>query len=366
MLHYISNLESVWGPFRLFNYLSFRCVLAAVTAFLIAFAFAPRVIRFFRAKKAFQIQRNAEIMGKTAELHSWKEGTPCMGGLIIFAGVMVSALLWCKINTMVVAALSVYAILTATGFADDYLKLLKGNSNGIKGKTKIFWQITASATAGAILFTNPAYAHSMQELWLPFVKTCVWVMPIIVAIAFLALVISSSSNALNLTDGLDGLATGCTISVVLAYGIFAYVTGNQIAAEYLSFGYIPDCGELAVLCCTILGAAMAFLWFNCYPAYIWMGDTGSLGLGGIIGVIAFMVHQPITLILVGGVFVMETMSVIIQTRYYKLTGGKRIFRKSPIHHHFEEGGWKETQVVIRFWILSLIFALAGLATLKLR
>ena len=242
MLHYISNLESVWGPFRLFNYLSFRCVLAAVTAFLIAFAFAPRVIRFFRAKKAFQIQRNAEIMGKTAELHSWKEGTPCMGGLIIFAGVMVSALLWCKINTMVVAALSVYAILTATGFADDYLKLLKGNSNGIKGKTKIFWQITASATAGAILFTNPAYAQSMQELWLPFVKTCVWVMPIIVAIAFLALVISSSSNALNLTDGLDGLATGCTISVVLAYGIFAYVTGNQIAAEYLSLGYIPDCG----------------------------------------------------------------------------------------------------------------------------
>ncbi len=366
MLHYISNLESLWGPFRLFNYLSFRCVLAAVTAFLIAFIFAPYVIKFFREKKAFQIQRNAEIMGKSAELHSWKDGTPCMGGLIIFAGVLISTFLWCKINAMVLAAIAVYTILTFTGFADDYLKLLKGNSNGIKGRTKIFFQITAAIVAGAILFLDPSYAASMQELWLPFVKTCVFTMPIAVAIAFLVLIISASSNALNLTDGLDGLATGCTVSVVLAYGVFAYVTGNQIASEYLSLGYIPDCGELAVLCCTILGAAMAFLWYNCYPAYIWMGDTGSLGLGGVIGVIAFMVHQPLTLILVGGVFVMETASVIIQVRYYKLTGGKRVFRKTPIHHHFEEGGWKETQVVIRFWILSLIFALAGLATLKLR
>ena len=366
MLHYISKFESVWGPLRLFDYLSFRCVFAAATAFAVAFLIAPRVIKFFRAKKAFQIQRNAELMGKTAELHSWKEGTPCMGGLIMFAGVMISALFWCKINAMVLAALAVYTILTITGFVDDYLKLLKGNSNGVKGRTKIFWQIAASAVAGAILFTEPAYAHSMQELWVPFVKTCVWVMPIVAAIALLALVITSSSNALNLTDGLDGLATGCTVSVVLAYGIFAYVTGNQIASNYLSLGYIPNCGELAVICCTILGAAMAFLWYNCYPAYIWMGDTGSLGLGGVIGVIAFMVHQPITLILVGGVFVMEAMSVIIQTRYYKLTKGRRVFRKAPIHHHFEEGGWKETQVVIRFWIMSLIFALAGLATLKLR
>ena len=366
MLHYISKLESVWGPLRLFNYLSFRCVMAAAAAFIVAFVAAPGVIRFFRAKKAFQIQRNAEIMGKTAELHSWKEGTPCMGGVIIFAGVMISALLWCKINAMVLAALAVYTILTATGFVDDYLKLLKGNSNGIKGCTKIFWQIAAASAAGAILFCDPAYAQPMRELWVPFVKTCVWVMPVVAAVALLALVITSSSNALNLTDGLDGLATGCTVSVVLAYGIFAYITGNQIASNYLSLGYIPNCGELAVLCCAVLGAAMAFLWYNCYPAYIWMGDTGSLGLGGIIGVIAFMVHQPITLIIVGGVFVMEAMSVIIQTRYYKFTKGKRVFRKAPIHHHFEEGGWKETQVVIRFWIMSLIFALAGLATLKLR
>ena len=366
MLSELSNFESYWGPLRLFRYLSFRCVMATVTAFVVSFAIAPLVISYLRGIKSAQVQRGAAEVGKLAELHAWKSGTPIMGGLIIFAGLVLSAILWCGFNSLTAAAMLVYILLTAAGFLDDYQKLIKKNSEGVSAKVKLAFQSAAVLGAFAILYFNPAYKSSLLELWAPFCKTpIIEQMPALFALAFLWLVIAGSSNAVNLTDGLDGLATGCTISVMLVYGIFAYLTGNAIAAEYLHISMVPGAGELAVLCCAALGACMAFLWYNCYPASIWMGDTGSLGIGGLVGAVAFMVHQPITLVLVGGIFVMEAASVIIQVGYYKRTK-KRIFRKSPIHHHFEEGGWRETQVVLRFWILSLIFALAGLATLKLR
>ncbi len=366
MLIDIADFESVWGPLRLFRYLSFRCVMATVTAFMVGCAVAPFIISRLRRLKSGQVQRTAEEVGKLAELHAWKANTPIMGGLIIFAGVIFSCALWCSFNSLVWAALAVYAILTATGFADDYQKMVKRNSKGIPGKLKIACQTAAAAAAAAILLSDPAYSAQMRELWTPFLKSpLVQEMPVFAAAAFIWLIITASSNALNLTDGVDGLATGCTISVVLVYGIFAYLTGNAIAAKYLSIGLIPGCGEIAVVCCAVLGACMAFLWFNAYPAHIWMGDTGSLALGGLVGIVAFMVHQPITLILVGGIFVMEAASVIIQVSSFK-TLKRRVFKMSPIHHHFEIKGWKETQVVIRFWIISLIFALAGLATLKLR
>lgn len=366
MLIDLSDFESFWGPLRLFRYLSFRCVMAMVTAFIVGWIAAPFIISKLRAFKSTQTQRTSEEVGKLAELHAWKKNTPIMGGLIIFIGMMISSLFWCSFNSLVLTALSVYTILTLTGLADDYQKMVKKNSKGVSGKFKIAMQTLAAIVASLILFTNPEFSSTMKELSLPFVKNpVVAIMPIFIAVPFIWLMITASSNAVNLTDGVDGLAVGCTISVVLVYGIFAYLTGNAVAANYLDLTMIKGCGELAVVCCATLGACMAFLWYNAYPAHIWMGDTGSLALGGLVGIIAFMVHQPFTLILVGGVFVMEAASVIIQVSSFKSTG-KRVFRMSPIHHHFELGGWKEMQVVIRFWIISLIFSLAGLATLKLR
>lgn len=340
--------------------------MATVSAFLISMAVAPYIIAKLRAYKSVNVQRTEEEVGELAKMHAWKNGTPIMGGLIIFAGLFGSSLLWCGYNSLVIASLLVYLILTIAGFLDDYEKLFKKNRKGISGKTKFAFQTVAVLCAFAILYFDKTYTNIILEFWLPFCKNVVISqMPIWLALVFLWFVISGSSHAVNLTDGLDGLATGCMISVMLVYGIFAYLAGNAIAANYLHFSLIPGAGELAVICCACLGACVAFLWYNCYPAFIWMGDTGSLGLGGLIGIIAFLVHQPITLVLVGGVFVMETVSVMIQVSYYKRTQ-KRIFKCTPIHHHFEKCNWHEAQVVVRFWILSLIFALAGLATLKLR
>jgi phospho-N-acetylmuramoyl-pentapeptide-transferase len=305
-------------------------------------------------------------VGALADLHDKKKGTPTMGGIIIFISVMVSSILFARLNLLVFVALFVYASLTALGFADDYTKIVKKNSKGVSGKVKLSVQITVSLIAFALLYFSKEYGTLMRELWIPFMKyPLIETMPFWFGAIFIFFVIGGSSNALNLTDGVDGLAIGCTVSVALAYAVFSYVAGNMISAEYLFIRYIPSSVELTVICCALLGAAMSFLWYNAHPADVFMGDTGSLALGGLIGVIAFMVQQPFTLVIVGGVFVMEATSVILQVGSYKLTK-KRIFRMSPIHHHFELKGWKETRVVIRFWILSLIFALAGLATLKIR
>jgi phospho-N-acetylmuramoyl-pentapeptide-transferase len=290
-----------------------------------------------------------------------------MGGLMICVSVVGSALLWARPNVYVCTALIIYLGLTVIGFLDDYLKVSKGNSDGLSGRWKLLGQALLTLIALVCLLSVPESASKMRELWVPFYKDVVISeMSLFLLIPFLFIILSGSSNAINLTDGVDGLAIGCTVTVALAYAIMAYAAGNVIISEYLFISYIPGVGELAVVCAALLGASLAFLWYNSHPAEVFMGDTGSLALGGIIGMIAFMVHQPFTLIIVGGIFVMEVSSVILQVGSFKLRSGKRIFRMSPIHHHFELKGWHENKVVIRFWILSLIFAMAGLATLKLR
>ena len=378
MLSYLQSGEEWFGPLRLFQFISVRAILAGITAMFIGFALGPRLIRGLQSFGARQAFRDKEEVGELAELHEAKAKTPTMGGLLIFACVLFSTLLWAEPNIYVVTAMVVYAMLTALGFADDYLKIARKNSKGLAGRYKLIGQ---AATVGIALFLllgpfgetltgvqGKAVGSSseMLELWAPFYKDVLLdEMNIFLVFILFLLTLCGSSNAINLTDGLDGLAIGCTVTVALTYGIMAYASGNFLIAEYLRVSWVPGTGELTVVCAALLGGSLAFLWFNCHPAEVFMGDTGSLAIGGLVGIIALMVHQPLTLIIVGGIFVMEAGSVILQVFFFK-TRGRRIFRMSPIHHHFELKGWKETKVVIRFWIMSLVFAILGLATLKLR
>lgn len=365
MFYELAGFESFFGPLRIFKYLSVRCGLAMAIAFLFGILIAPKIIEKLRALKFGQSFRTKEEVGKLAELHEGKKGTPTMGGLIIFVSVILSVFLFARINTLVIASMFVYTILTILGFADDYLKVVKKNSKGVSGKIKLLVQTIAVVGVICILYFSK-YSFLLTEIYAPFLKNPIFVgIPIVVIFVFLFFVIAGSSNAINLTDGIDGLAIGCTISVALTYAVFCYVAGDAISAKYLFIKQIPECGELTVVCCAVIGASMAFLWYNCFPASVFMGDTGSLALGGLIGTLAFLCQQPLTLVIVGGIFVMEATSVIIQVASFKTTG-KRVFLCTPIHHHFEYKNWTETKVVIRFWIISLIFALAGLASLKLR
>ncbi|MFL2912665.1 MAG: phospho-N-acetylmuramoyl-pentapeptide-transferase [Opitutales bacterium] len=378
MLSYLQFYEEFFGPLRLFQFISVRAIIAGIIAMLIGFFIGPRLIRFLQDFGARQAFRDKDEVGDLAELHKAKEKTPTMGGLLIFFSVVVSTILCAEPNIYVVAALVTYSLLTVVGFTDDYLKISKKNSKGLSGRYKLLGQLL---TTGVLLFMvlGPLSevltglnegaiesANKMRELWIPFYKDPIYIgMPILLVFLFFLITITGSSNAINLTDGLDGLAIGCTVTVALTYGIMAYASGNYIISEYLKISWIPGSGELTVLCAALLGGSLSFLWYNAHPAEMFMGDTGSLAIGGLVGAIALMVHQPLTLIIVGGIFVMEAGSVILQVASFK-SRGKRIFLMSPIHHHFELKGWKETKVVIRFWILSLLFALVGLATLKLR
>ncbi len=365
MLYELANYEAFFGPFRIFKYLTVRCGLAMAFAFAIGVLIAPAIIKKLRLLKFGQSFRTKDEVGKLADLHEGKKGTPTMGGVIIFFAVVSAVFLFAKPNTLVLASMFVYTLLTALGFADDYLKVVKKNSKGVSGKIKLVVQTSAVIGVMAILYFSK-YNFLLTEIYTPFLKTPILTtIPLAGMFVFLFFVIAGSSNAINLTDGIDGLAIGCTISVAMTYAVFSYIAGDAISSQYLFIKNIPECGELTVVCCAVIGAAMAFLWYNCFPAEVFMGDTGSLALGGLIGTLAFLTQQPITLILVGGIFVMEAGSVIIQVTSFKMTG-KRVFLCTPIHHHFEYKNWKETKVVIRFWIISLIFALAGLATLKLR
>ena len=378
MLSYLQFGEDLFGPLRLFQFISVRAIFAGVTALFLGFVFGPLIIRALQSFGARQAFREKEEVGELAELHEGKAKTPTMGGLLIFGSVFLSTLLWAEPNVYVVTAMVTYLLLTLVGFADDYLKISKRNSKGLPGKFKLLGQLITALVALFFLlgplgeFLTGVHgkavgsASEMTELWVPFYKEIlVQSMNLILVFFFFLVTLCGSSNAINLTDGLDGLAIGCTVTVALTYGVMAYASGNSIIADYLRVSWVPGTGELAVVCSALVGGSLAFLWYNAHPAEVFMGDTGSLAIGGLIGIIALMVHQPLTLILVGGIFVIEAGSVILQVASFK-TRGKRIFRMSPIHHHFELKGWKETKVVIRFWILSLIFAIFGLATLKLR
>lgn len=366
MLTYLADFEEFFGPLRLFRFLTLRMFLAAGTALIVGFVISPWLFGRLRQLKAAQTLRDASEVGKLADLHASKKDTPTMGGLAIFLSVFFATALWAEPNVYILVALLVYVVLTGIGFADDYLKVVKKNSKGLAGRWKLLGQALLTFAALTIFLSNTDTHLEMSELWVPFVKyPIIQSMPIWGVFLFFFLVMAGSSNAINLTDGVDGLAIGCTVTVALVYGLMAYAAGNSIISGYLLISYVPGCGEMAVICSALVGASLAFLWHNSHPATVFMGDTGSLALGGLIGAIAFMVHQPITLIIVGGIFVLEALSVILQVGSFKLTG-KRIFLMAPLHHHFELKGWHESKVVIRFWILSLVFAIAGLATLKIR
>lgn len=371
MLSLLADYEHYFGPLRLLRYITVRTLLAAITALFIGFIIAPRLIRKFRELKF----GHGYIDDRTGELGATyfdKKHTPTMGGLIIFISVFLSSALWAAPNVWVFVSLFVYAALTVPGWRDDYLKVVHKNRNGISSWEKIGWQSLATIVALGILLWHPGSSDKIRELWIPFVKHAIighmhWALLLVL----IYLWIVGFSNAINFTDGLDGLAVGCTISVALVFGIMAYAAGNVILSEYLLMSNVPGTGELTVICGALIGGCMAFLWYNSHPAEVFMGDTGSLALGGLIGVMAFMIHQPFTLVIVGGVFVAELLSVVIQIGWFKYTKrrfgvGRRVFLMAPIHHHFQKKGWPETKVVLRFWVLSLGCALAGLATLKLR
>ena len=366
MMYFLHHLSDRFIGFNVFLYVTFRAIAAAVTAFLLTLIFGNFIIRRLIALKLGQPIRGAAEVHRLAELHGGKQGTPTMGGVLVIGSVFVSSLIWARLdNRFVWLVLFCMVYLGALGFADDYLKVTKKKSDGISGRIKLVFQIALALIVTAVFLTSPLLEVQARSLYVPFVKA-----PVIsnmgwFTFVFFLLVIVGSSNAVNLTDGLDGLAIGCTITVAFAYALLSYAAGNFRIAEYLQVPFYPFAGELTVVCSALIGAGLGFLWFNCFPAKVFMGDTGSLSIGGMIGVVAICCKQELLLVVVGGVFVIEAVSVILQVMSFKLTG-KRIFVMSPLHHHFELTGWKENTVIVRFWILSIIFALLGLATLKLR
>ena len=363
MLSYFADLEAPLGPLSVLDSLVLRVLLAGATALILGFLIAPKLFAKLRLLKANQSLRTKDEVGALADLHALKSHTPTMGGLMICIAVVVSVVLWARLNVYVYASLLVYFGLTVIGFLDDYLKVTKKNSAGLPGRLKLMGQALLAGAVLLMLAAFPESSRSMCELWVPFYdKVLCPELPLLVLIPFFFVILVGSSNAVNLTDGVDGLAIGCTITTVIALAVMAFVAGVPKVAGLYSVSHVEGSGELAVVCSAVLGAGIVFLWYNAHPAEVFMGDTGSLALGGLIGTIAFMIHQPFTLIIIGGVFVMEAGSVILQVGSYKLRK-KRIFKMSPIHHHFELLGWHENKVVVRFWILSLIFAIIGLSPL---
>ena len=361
MLSYLADLENSSGLFCFFESLIFRAFFAGLTALIIGFCTAPGLFEKLRRLKASQSLRTKEQVGDLADLHASKVDTPTMGGLMIFFSVTVSVVLWARPNTYVYGCLLAYFGLTVIGFLDDYLKVVKKNSAGLSSYLKLIGQTVLAGLVLLILAMSPESSISMCQLWVPFFSEALFAdVPLFALIIFFFLILIGSSNAANLTDGVDGLAIGCTITTMIALAVMAVIAGSQSISGHLSVSHVPGAGELAVVCCAVTGASIVFLWYNAHPAEVFMGDTGSLALGGLIGAIAFMIHQPFTLVIVGGVFVMEAGSVILQVSSYKLFK-KRIFKMSPIHHHFELLGWHENKVVVRFWILSFIFAVTGLS-----
>ena len=378
MLYYLNELTDWFSPLRVFRYVTFRAMGGAGTAFLLSLLLGPWLIERLRRLKVGQPSRMGDAP-KLDALHRPKAGTPTMGGLLIVLTVTLAALLWAiPTNGHVLLSLATMIFMGAIGFWDDFLKVTKRNAKGLSARLRLAMQTAWAVAVVGLLWADGSTRFLVRDLMVPFFKEPILALPLPVAMGYLFLVLVGSTNAVNLTDGLDGLAIGCTNAVALAYLIFAYVTGHAIFADYLQLRFVPGSSELAVFCGCLLGAGLGFLWYNCHPARVFMGDTGSLALGGAIAMVAILVQQTVTLVFVGGVFVMEALSVLLQVAFFKATGGRRIFKCAPLHHHFEilekeravrEGRDMEvveTMVTIRFWILSIIFALLGVATLKIR
>ena len=360
MLFYLSEmLVGTYSGFNVFQYLTLRAILGVLTALIISFIVGPTLIRKLSARQIGQ-----QIRADGPQSHLSKAGTPTMGGALILVAIGISTLLWADLsNRYIWVVLFATFSFGAIGWVDDYKKIIKQDSEGLKSRYKYFFQSVAGFVIAVVLYmtaTLPAETH----LIVPFFKS----VSIDMGLFFIVLtyfVIVGTSNAVNLTDGLDGLAILPSVMVGGALGIFAYLTGHVKFAAYLSIPYIPGAGEVGVFCGAMVGAGLGFLWFNTYPAQVFMGDVGALALGAALGVVAVIVRQELVLFIMGGVFVMETVSVILQVASYKLTG-KRIFRMAPLHHHFELKGWPEPRVIVRFWVITVILVLVGLATLKLR
>jgi phospho-N-acetylmuramoyl-pentapeptide-transferase len=353
-------LQQYVGGFRLFNYLTFRAILGILTALIFCFGFGPGIIRRLAVLKFGQVVRD-----DGPQSHLKKTGTPTMGGAMILAAIAIATLAWADLrNRFVWFALVVTLAFGIVGFFDDYLKIKHKNSKGLSARQKYFWlSLAGFGIATAIWYTAKTPVET--RLIVPFLKDVS--MPLgVFFIPWAYLVIVGSSNAVNLTDGLDGLAIMPTVLVASALAVFAYATGNVKIAGYLGIPYVQGIGELAVFCTAITGAGLGFLWFNAYPAQVFMGDVGALALGAALGVVAVLVRQEIVLAIMGGVFVAETVSVALQVSYFKYSGGKRIFRMAPLHHHYELKGWPEPKIIVRFWIITLILVLIGLSSLKVR
>ena len=383
LLELFQWLAPNFRAFRVFEYLTLRAVLAAATALAIGLLAGPAVIRKLTEMKIGQAIRTVG-----PQSHLIKSGTPTMGGALILISIGITTLLWADLsNRFIWVVLLVTMGFGWVGWVDDYRKVVQRNSKGMSAKEKYFWQ-SLIGLAAAFYLAFAIAAPSTDKVWslmaqwimngfsielppradliVPFFKNYAYPMGVFGFVILSYLVIVGCSNAVNLTDGLDGLAILPAAMVGAALGVFAYVVGRADFSRYLLFPYIPGAGELVIICAAIAGAGLAFLWFNAYPAEVFMGDVGALALGGALGTIAVITRQEIVLFIMGGVFVVETLSVILQVSYFKWTGGKRIFRMAPLHHHFELSGWKENQVVVRFWIITMLLCLVGLSTLKLR
>ena len=388
LAQWLQNLSPEFGGFRVFQYLTFRAVMAALTALLIGLVAGPVVIRRLRALKIGQ-----PIRGYGMETHLAKSGTPTMGGVLILLCIAISTLLWADLsNRFVWIVLLVTLGFGAIGWADDWRKVVHKDPEGMRSREKYFWQSLIGLLAALYLVFSISESSNLRVLelffnWvasgfdvnlppkagllLPFIKEVSYPLGVLGFVVMTYLVIVGSSNAVNLTDGLDGLAIMPVVMVGSALGVFAYVTGSSVFSKYLLFPYIPGSGELLIFCSAMAGAGLAFLWFNTHPAQVFMGDVGALALGGALGTIAVIVRQEIVLAIMGGIFVAEALSVMLQVTWFKYTKkkfgeGRRLLKMAPLHHHFEKSGWKETQVVVRFWIITMLLCLVGLSTLKLR
>lgn len=364
--------EGVGSFFNVFRYVTFRGAGAAVTALLLSLWWGPGFIRWLKNLKFGQDYADrAEETGDLKARVLSKKGTPTMGGIMLVLIMDLTALLWAQWNTLVQLTLLSVLVLAGLGFYDDYAKITRQSGAGAPERVKLVVQFGLAIFIAVYLFQLPATQHLVTDIMVPFYKY-----PILTGAAWLGIpltvfAIVGSSNAVNLTDGLDGLAIGLTVIVGLVFAILTYVAGNRLFAEYLFIPHAPGAGELTIFCAAMLGAGLGFLWFNCHPAQMFMGDTGSLALGGALGIMAVLIHQPLVLAIAGGVFVMEAMSVVIQRSYFKFTRwrtgtGRRVFLMAPLHHHYEKLGWYESQVVTRFYVLGILFGLLALSTLKIR
>ncbi len=360
------------SPLRLFRYITFRSAGAALTALVLSWCLGPRVITWLKQLKFGQEYADkAEAGGSLAARILSKKGTPTMGGILVVVVLNLTTLLWAQWNTLVQLTLLSVVVLTGLGFYDDYAKISQQSSGGTRSFVKLGVQTALALFIGLYLWYMPSTQRLITDIMVPFYKNPVLTGAGVVGLILTILTVVGSSNAVNLTDGLDGLAIGCTIIVSFVFLVLTYLAGNKNASAYLQIPHVVGAGELTVFCAAMIGAGLGFLWYNCHPAQVFMGDTGSLALGGALGIIAVLIHQPLVLIIAGGVFVMEAVSVILQTGWFRYTKrrygtGARIFLMAPIHHHFEKKGWYESQVVMRFYILGLLCAVVALSTLKIR